>query len=88
MPQLIPPLPRLELSKLSAPAVEEGGRVAQPHTPIGDAHITGDPGAERKLRPRSPQHLVSWPRQPARSAGRPAEGCRRRGGDEGWLLGA
>ena len=69
MPQLIPPLPRLELSKLSAPVVEEGGRVAQPHTPIGDAHITGDPGAERKLRPRSPQHLVSWPRQPARSAG-------------------
>ena len=56
MPQSTPPLPRLELSKLSAPGVvEEGGRDAQPHTP------------ERE--PRSPQRLVSWPPQPARSAG-------------------
>ena len=76
MPQLTPPLPRLELSKLSAPVVEEGGRVAQcgelqPH--IGDAHITGAEPARgrprRELQPRSPQCPASWPRQPARSAG-------------------
>ena len=80
MPQLTPPLPRLELSKLSAPVVEEGGRVAQPHTPIGDAHITRHPGASDlgELQPRSLQRFVSWPRQPARSAG-PTSGVEVRG---------
>jgi len=49
----VPP-PRLQLSKLPVPVVEEGRPDAQPPTPIGDviARITGDPGAEHELRAR------------------------------------
>ena len=49
--RMIPP-PRLQLSKLPVPVVEEGRPDAQPPTPIGDviARITGDPGAEHELR--------------------------------------
>ena len=54
----IPPPPRLQLSKVPSPVVEEGRPDAQPPTPIGEviARITGDPGAAHELRARYNEH--------------------------------
>ena len=54
----MPPPPRLQLSKVPSPVVEEGRPDAQPPTPIGEviARITGDPGAEHELRARYNEH--------------------------------
>ena len=54
----MPSPPRLQLSKVPSPVVEEGRPDAQPPTPIGEviARITGDPGAEHELRARYNEH--------------------------------
>ena len=54
----MPPPPRLQLSKVPSPVVEEGRPDAQPPTPIGEviARITGDPGAAHQLRARYNEH--------------------------------
>ena len=54
----MPPPPRLQLSKVPSPVVEEGRPDAQPPTPIGEviARITGDPGAAHELRARYNEH--------------------------------